>query len=117
MRRLLPVDSWPKAWLFGLVWGWMPCGFVYTVLLLAWTSMSPWSSAAVMTAFGLGTMPAMLGVSLGSATLTKVAGARMRRGAAVLMLVLAILTVAGPWLAPLGMPEALLPFDCAARPA
>lgn len=115
MRRLLPVDSLPKAWAFGLVWGWMPCGFVYTVLLLAWTSMNPWSSAAIMAAFGFGTLPAVLGISLGSTWLSRIAGARLRRGAAVLMLGLAALTIAGPWLAPLGMPAALLPFDCTAR--
>jgi uncharacterized protein len=117
MRRLLPVDSLPKAWLFGLVWGWMPCGFVYTVLLLAWTSMDPWSSAAVMAAFGLGTLPAVFGITLGSASLSQLAGAKLRRGAAVMMLAMAVLTVAGPWLAPLGMPDALMPFDCAARAA
>jgi sulfite exporter TauE/SafE len=34
-RRLLPVTSLPRAFAFGMVWGWMPCGFVYTVLLIA----------------------------------------------------------------------------------
>ena len=28
-------DSLPRAFAFGMVWGWMPCGFVYTVLLIA----------------------------------------------------------------------------------
>jgi hypothetical protein len=115
MRRLLPVDSLPKAWLFGLVWGWMPCGFVYSVLLLAWTRMDPWGSAAVMIAFGIGTLPAVLGATLGSTALAPLAGARLRRGTAIVMLGLALLTVAGPWLAPLGMPQGLLPFDCTAR--
>lgn len=115
MRRLLPVDSLPKAWMFGLVWGWMPCGFVYTMLLLAWTSMDPWSSAAIMTAFGLGTLPAVFGITLGSTALSRLAGTHLRRGAAVVMLGMAVLTVAGPWLAPLGMPQALMPFDCTAR--
>jgi len=110
MRRLLPVDSWPKAWLFGLVWGWMPCGFVYSVLLLAWTSMNPWQSAAVMTAFGFGTLPAVVSIALGSSAMTRFAGSRLRRGAAIVTLSLAILTLAGPWLAPLGMPHALLPM-------
>ncbi|GAB3035412.1 MULTISPECIES: sulfite exporter TauE/SafE family protein [Oleiagrimonas] len=115
MRRLLPVDSLPKAWMLGLAWGWMPCGFVYTVLLLAWTSLDPWSSAATMAAFGLGTLPAVLGVSLGADFLSRTAGAHLRRGTAVVMLGMAALTLAGPWLAPLGMPDALLPFDCVAR--
>lgn len=115
MRRLLPVDSRSKAWLFGLVWGWMPCGFVYSVLLLAWTVMDPWRSAATMVAFGAGTLPAMLGVTLGSSSLSRIAGTRLRRGGAIVTLGLAVLTLAGPWLAPLGMPDVLLPMYCAPR--
>ncbi|HEU4611869.1 MAG TPA: sulfite exporter TauE/SafE family protein, partial [Kofleriaceae bacterium] len=34
-RRLLPVATLPRAVGFGMVWGFMPCGFVYTVLVIA----------------------------------------------------------------------------------
>ena len=34
-RRLLPVKTLPRGFAFGMVWGWMPCGFVYSVLLIA----------------------------------------------------------------------------------
>src|SRR5262249_10244005 len=29
-RRLLPIDRFGRALVFGTLWGWMPCGVVYT---------------------------------------------------------------------------------------
>src|SRR5690606_13252721 len=29
-RRLMPVSNLPRALAFGALWGWMPCGLVYT---------------------------------------------------------------------------------------
>jgi hypothetical protein len=49
----------PKALGLGLVWGWLPCGLVYSVLLIAATSAQPIQGAFVIIAFGLGTLPAM----------------------------------------------------------
>jgi uncharacterized protein len=50
--------------LFGLLWLLMPCGLIYSMLLVAATRDSPWEAALVMGAFGLGTLPALLGLSL-----------------------------------------------------
>ncbi|MER2493037.1 sulfite exporter TauE/SafE family protein [Catenovulum sediminis] len=44
----------------GTLWGWLPCGLVYSVLTWAATQASPIHSASIMLAFGLGTCPAML---------------------------------------------------------
>mgnify|MGYP000116687512 CR=1 FL=1 len=65
--RLLPVRSFRTAILLGLVWGWLPCGLVYTALAYAATAQTPLMGVAQMTAFGLGTLPAVLlgGLSLG----------------------------------------------------
>ena len=43
----------------GLAWGWLPCGMTYSMLLLAATTADAASGAAVMVAFGLGTLPTM----------------------------------------------------------
>ena len=59
-RHLLPLDSLPKAMALGALWGWLPCGMVYGILLTAMLSGSALSGALVMTAFGLGTLPALL---------------------------------------------------------
>ena len=43
----------------GLLWGFLPCGLVYSALLIAATTPSTWLGAVTMLAFGLGTVPAM----------------------------------------------------------
>jgi sulfite exporter TauE/SafE len=50
--------------LVGLCWGLLPCGLVYTVLATAASTGDAASGAATMLAFGLGTLPAMLGLTL-----------------------------------------------------
>lgn len=57
---LLPLDHPYKLFLAGSLWGWLPCGMVYSVLLTAMLSSSALSGAAVMLAFGLGTLPVLL---------------------------------------------------------
>jgi uncharacterized protein len=47
----------------GLLWSCMPCGMVYAALLSAWFSVSAVQGGLIMLSFGLGTMPAMLGLS------------------------------------------------------
>lgn len=59
-KRVLPVDSIPKALALGMVWGWLPCGMVYAVLLLALSSGDGLQGGIVMLAFGLGTLPNMV---------------------------------------------------------
>jgi len=60
-RRVGPADTVPKRLLLGILWGWAPCALVYAALPLALVSGSPWAGAAVMLAFGVGTLPALLG--------------------------------------------------------
>lgn len=64
LRQLLPVDHPAKALALGALWGWVPCGMVYSVLTTAMLSGSAASGAAVMLAFGLGTLPALMGMGL-----------------------------------------------------
>ncbi len=113
-RRLLPVSSLPRALAFGAIWGWMPCGFVYTILLVAALSAQPLQSAAVMAAFGLGTLPALLATSWGAPRLIAIARrGGVRRSAGMVLMASAALTLAAPWL--IGHAPWLqhwLPFDC-----
>ena len=59
-RRLMPVNTPYKALFYGMVWGWLPCGLVYIVLLMSVTAGSALQGALMMAAFGLGTLPSML---------------------------------------------------------
>ncbi|MBS0582039.1 MAG: sulfite exporter TauE/SafE family protein [Proteobacteria bacterium] len=113
-RRLLPVTSLPRALAFGMIWGWMPCGFVYTVLLIAAMRLDALDAAMTMAAFGLGTAPALFAAALGAqrfAGWARLPGAR--RAAGIVLLAGAALTVAGPWLPGAHWLHAWLPFDCA----
>ena len=113
-RRLIPVTSIPRAFTFGMVWGWMPCGFVYTILLIATLQLDALRGAMTMAAFGAGTAPALLITAFSAQRLVGfVSQPASRRVAGSLLLIGAALTLAGPWLghAMPGM-SAWLPFDC-----
>jgi len=59
-KRFTPVKSIYQAWLYGLVWGWLPCGLVYSMLIMALSAGGAFEGAMVMLAFGLGTLPNLL---------------------------------------------------------
>jgi hypothetical protein len=59
-RRFLPVRSVAQAFPLGLLWGWLPCGLVYSALATALAAGSAGRGAAAMLAFGLGTLPNLL---------------------------------------------------------
>lgn len=50
-----------RTFVFGMLWGWLPCGLVYSMLALATLSGSATNGALTMAAFGLGTLPVLLG--------------------------------------------------------
>jgi sulfite exporter TauE/SafE len=66
-RGFLPVKSYRQALCFGAVWGWLPCGLVYSALIWATASGGAAQGALAMFAFGLGTLPLVLlaGISAG----------------------------------------------------
>lgn len=63
-RGLLPVTTPARALLLGALWGWLPCGLVYSVLVTALASGEAQSGALIMLAFGLGTLPNLLAIGL-----------------------------------------------------
>ncbi len=94
-RRLLPFDSTPKAFAAGLAWGWVPCGLVYSMLVLAAASGGAAEGATVMAAFGLGTLPNLLTAGLAAQRLLAVRRAPwVRRTAGVLIMALGVAGIA-----------------------
>ena len=59
----------PRAFGLGALWGWLPCGMVYAVLLTALALGTWWEGALLMLAFGAGTLPNLLGIGFVSSTL------------------------------------------------
>ncbi len=95
--RLMPVSSLPRALLLGAVWGWLPCGLVYSTLLWASSQGSPGESALLMLAFGLGTWPVLLATGMAAERLTALLRRRGVRVAGGLMVILfGIWTLPGP---------------------
>lgn len=64
-KHVIPVNSPLKALGLGALWGWLPCGLVYSTLTWALASGNPATGALIMLFFGLGTLPALLTLSLG----------------------------------------------------
>lgn len=59
-RRLMPVRTTAQALRLGIIWGWLPCGLVYSVLVWTLTAGGAAEGALLMAAFGLGTLPNLL---------------------------------------------------------
>lgn len=76
----------------GALWGWLPCGLVYSALALAATSGSAASGAATMLAFGLGTLPATMAMGMAAE-----GGTSLLRGPAARRMAGAMVVVFGVW--------------------
>jgi len=69
VKPLVPMDTPMKALALGGLWGWVPCGMVYSMLLTAMLSGSALDGALLMGAFGLGTLPMLLAMGMAGAKL------------------------------------------------
>ncbi len=58
--NLKPATNYRQSLRLGLIWGLLPCGLVYSVLLAASVSGSALNGSLLMLGFGIGTLPAML---------------------------------------------------------
>ena len=95
--RLLPVSSLPRALLLGAIWGWLPCGLVYSTLLWASSQGSPGDSALLMLAFGLGTWPVLLATGMAAERLTSLLRRRgVRIAGGLLVILFGLWTLPGP---------------------
>lgn len=59
-RKFMPVRSCRQAFVLGLIWGWLPCGLVYSVIIWTIATQSPLEGGLLMLSFGLGTLPNLL---------------------------------------------------------
>ncbi len=72
-RKLMPVANLPKALAYGMIWGWLPCGLVYFVLIWTLTAGGALHGALMMLAFGLGTLPTLLAAGFMTSWVTRFA--------------------------------------------
>jgi sulfite exporter TauE/SafE len=86
-RRLLPVRTPAQALGMGLVWGWLPCGLVYSVLIWAISAGSAMKGGLLMLSFGLGTLPTLLAMGAFAAALSKLVRQPWVRSAAGILVI------------------------------
>ncbi|MES2820033.1 MAG: sulfite exporter TauE/SafE family protein [Pseudomonadota bacterium] len=96
-RRFMPVDSLPRALMLGALWGWLPCGLVYSTLLWAASQGDALDSALLMLAFGLGTWPVLLATGMAAERLTALLRRRgVRMAGGLLVMLFGLWTLPGP---------------------
>ena len=82
-----------QPWLLGILWGLMPCGFLYTAQLKAIESGSIMQGTLTMLAFGVGTMPVMLGIGISAGYLSLERRSQLRRAGGWMAIIVGILTL------------------------
>ncbi len=85
-RRFIPVDRPYKALVLGFLWGWLPCGLVYSALAWSRGAGGAGRGALLRLYFGLGPLPAMISIGAFSHILSDFARASTTRAFAALML-------------------------------
>ena len=94
---LKPIDHPWKAVAIGGIWGWLPCGMVYSVLIWSGTATEPVEGALIMLLFGLGTLPAVIATGSFALTLRQVfQNKTYRRAAGFLIILFGLWTALGP---------------------
>lgn len=93
-KHFMPVKNFQQAVPLGFLWGWLPCGLVYTALIWTLSAGSALEGALIMLAFGLGTLPNLLAMGVIATRLTKwVRNPTVRLIAGLLVVLLGIVTL------------------------
>lgn len=93
MRTLFGKRSFLATLVLGVLWGFLPCGLVFAMLVVAAGTQSPWAGALTMLAFGLGTVPTLLAFGLAANLISVKFRGRMQMFAATLILLFAAQTI------------------------
>lgn len=87
-QKFMPVDRLSRALPLGFIWGWLPCGLVYSTLAWALAQGNATTSALIMFTFGLGTLPAMVATGLLARQVMRLRQSRFFRNLAGIGLIL-----------------------------
>lgn len=99
INKLMPVQTYTSAYVLGILWGFLPCGLIYSTLSLASTTGSMTQGAIVMGLFGVGTLPSMLTLGIFSERLSVlVKRKKIQQLSGLIVIFLGIWTLIGPYL-------------------
>lgn len=107
-HKLIPVRTRTQAFLFGTIWGWLPCGLVYTALALSATTGDIARSGITMLFFGMGTLPAVVGIGIITSLLSSWLHKPYFKQLVGILMILLALASAFPWLYPMRIDHALM---------
>lgn len=93
MRGLFGRRNFAATLGLGILWGFLPCGLVFAMLVVAAGTQTLWGGALTMLAFGLGTVPTLLGFGLAANLLSPQLRRRLQSLAGLLLLLFAIQTI------------------------
>ncbi|MGI0116841.1 sulfite exporter TauE/SafE family protein [Zooshikella sp. RANM57] len=110
-QKFMPIKSFKHALILGGLWGWLPCGLVYSSLTWAAATGNTWKAATLMATFGLGTLPIMIASGLFAQQLHRLLNNRgIRQLLGISVILFGCWTIPGPhqaWL--MSMTQSLLP--------
>ncbi|MFQ4146419.1 sulfite exporter TauE/SafE family protein [Chlorogloeopsis sp. ULAP02] len=93
MVKLSLKSRWWTPAVLGMTWGLMPCGFLYAAQIKAAETGNLWIGAATMLAFGIGTIPTMLGVGVSTSFVSKDRRSQLFRLGGWVTLTIGVLTL------------------------
>ncbi|WP_299804885.1 sulfite exporter TauE/SafE family protein [uncultured Shewanella sp.] len=70
-NKFIPIKNRSHAFIAGALWGWLPCGLVYSMLTWAVAAGNPLEGALIMLFFGLGTLPALLSAGIAASSFSR----------------------------------------------
>lgn len=97
-RKLIPIQSPKQALTLGLLWGWLPCGLIYSTLAWVAANAQPGLGALTMISFGLGTLPGILSAGLFASQLNQLIQHKLfRQLAGLILMSYGIWTLVATW--------------------
>lgn len=94
-QRYLKMQNWYHAYLLGGLWGFLPCGMIYSTALWAGSATHGVGSALLMTSFGLGTLPALFISNFINLSIFKqLERFKLKRIAGILLIIYGIFSIA-----------------------
>lgn len=97
-RKLIPIRTRPQALALGLLWGWLPCGLIYSTLAWVAANAQPGMGALTMFCFGLGTLPGILAAGLFARQVSAfIQHQKFRQVAGILLMTYGSWTIVAAW--------------------
>ena len=87
-KNFIPIKNVKSALALGALWGWLPCGLVYSTLTWSLASADTLNGALIMLFLGLGTLPALLSISLGTFSVKSLLTQTLFRKASAILVIL-----------------------------